>query len=29
MTKISDKYGKQILDTATKTGQDAAMTASK
>ena len=28
-TKFEDKYGKKIIDTATKTGIDAAKTASK
>ena len=27
--KICDKYGKKLMDTATKTGKDAAKTASK
>ena len=27
--KIDDKYGKKLMDTATKTGIDAAKTASK
>ena len=29
VTKFSDKYGKKLMDTATKTGIDAAKTTSK